>query len=100
MIPLIASSKRRVAPVHIGRTYRVAGYYTGDFIGKCLDVDRSVASFLVVDPLRRIPKVRTHCPFPACVLRDLHQGEHEFADVRENTVLEVAYRNAHFDEAA
>jgi len=101
LIAFIAGSVRRMAPVLKGRTYRVVGYYTGDFIGECVGVDRTVARFVVIDPLRRIPKVRTRCPFPECVGKEFHDGDHEFADpCRKEAVLEVVWRNASFNEAA
>jgi hypothetical protein len=80
------------APIEVGEVYRVVGYYTGEFIGECERVDRDVARFRVIDPLRRTPRVSSKCPFPACVLREFHQSDHELTSVRVDAVVEVSWK--------
>ena len=88
------------APVSVGEVYRVVGYYTGDFIGECERVDRDVARFMVIDPLRPSPKVASKCPFPACVLREFHSGDHELTSVRVGATIEVRWRFVAFGVVA
>ena len=80
------------APVSVGETYRVVGYYTGEFVGECERVDREVARFRVLDPMRPAPRVAEKCPFPACVLRDCHAGDHELTSVRVGAAIDVNWK--------
>jgi hypothetical protein len=77
----------------------VRGYYTGDFLGRCLAIDNDVASFVIEDTLRPEPKIRNRCSFPQCVREDYHAGEHEFARMRVGATIEVHWRNARFEPA-
>jgi len=81
-------------PLSIGKQYRVKGYHTGDFVGEVVSVDRSVARVRVTDPMRRIPHVENRCSFPECVRKDFHDGDHEFARVREGALIEVCWESA------
>lgn len=86
-------------PVAIGKEYKVSGYHTGTFIGRCDQADRDIAKFTVLDSLRPIPKVRNRCPFPGCVLKDFHAGnDHELLRVRVGGQVEVFWRQAKFED--
>jgi hypothetical protein len=89
-----------LAPVSVGETYRILGYHTGEFIGECEFVDRDLARFRVLDPLRRAPRVAQKCPYPACVLRDFHVGDHELTSVRDGALIEVRWQFASFAPVA
>lgn len=88
------------APVKRGEIYRVVGYYTGDFIGECEMIDRDIARFRVLDPLRPSPKVTQKCAYPACVLRDFHGGDHELTTVRIGATIDVNWKFVAFGAAA
>ena len=92
-----------------GRCYKVTGYWTGDFIGRLEDVRfpkfcgpgiHPLTVLTIVDPLRPLPKVHEKCPFPFCVARDFHDGEHEFSTVRPGARIEVGFALARFEEVA
>lgn len=80
-----------------GRTYRVYGYHTGDFIGRCVDVDNEIARFEVTDTLRPAPKVKEKCAYPSCVRGVEHGGDHEFPRVRLGGLVDVWWRSAGFE---
>jgi hypothetical protein len=83
------------APVEVGHAYRVFGYHT-EFIGDCEAVDRDVARFRVIDTLRPNPKVGNKCPFPGCVAREFHGGNHELTSVRTGAAINVVWKLAKF----
>jgi hypothetical protein len=94
--------------LRLGQHYRVTGYWTGEFIG-CLEELRGVSNvrgayplavLTVVDPLRPLPKVREKCPFPFCVAREFHEGEHEVCTIRPGGRIEVGLGLARFVEVA
>lgn len=96
------------ARLQLGREYRVTGYWTGEFIGRLDEVRGTsnvrgaypLAVLTVVDPLRPLPKVREKCPFPFCVARDFHEGEHEVCSIRPGARIEVGLALARFLEVA
>ena len=79
-----------------GQSWLVKGYHTGEFVGRCVSIDHSVAVFVITDTLRPLPKVRERCPYPGCVRKDFHEGDHELARVRMGGEIEVFWRNAKF----
>jgi hypothetical protein len=80
-----------------GKLYRVRGYYTGDFIGECVSIDRHVAVFEITDTLRPAPRIpKPKCPFPGCVRAEFHIEDHELARMRVGGKIEVFWRNAEF----
>ena len=80
------------APVSVGESYRVVGYYTGEFIGECESVSREIARFRVTDSLRPSLRVCEKCPFPACVLREFHTDDHELTSVRVGAAIDVSWK--------
>jgi hypothetical protein len=81
-------------PPSLGKSYRVLGYHTGDFIGKVVSVDRTFAKVRVTDPMRPGPCVKNRCAFPQCVREDFHHGDHEFVCMRAGAVIDVAWESA------
>ena len=85
---------RYFCPLSIGKLYQVVGYHTGDFLGEVESVDRTFARVRVIDPMRPVPRVENRCSFPECVRKDFHEGDHEFARVREGVLIEVSWESA------
>ena len=95
---MIARSPAVLCP-RPGETYQVSGYWTGNFVGECISLSgprryAKAAVFEVIDPMRPLPRVRNRCPFPECVRREEHDGDHEFVPVRVGASIEIAFRNA------
>jgi len=94
--------------LHVGQRYRVRGYWTGEFIGELYEIRGRLggsaayplAVFTVTDPLRPLPRVSEKCPFPYCVARDFHEGEHEFCVVRPGARIEIGFALARFEAVA
>ncbi len=100
-LPWIRSMGRSFfSPVKRGQVYLVAGYHTGDFIGRVEKVDRDVARIRVLDPMRPIPRVRNRCAYPECVAEDFHADDHRFASVREGAVVDVFWRSVTFKQVS
>lgn len=99
---IIARRSRLKWPIVVGKIYKVVGYHTGDFVGQLLRIDHDVARFMVIDTLRpsTLRRIRNRCAFPWCVLKDLHEGDHEIPKMRIGGMLEIYWANAGFIEAA
>ncbi len=90
-----------MAVVHVGTRYRISGPRThGEFIGKCVDIvrvgERRALQFLITNTLRPSPRVANKCPFPHCIAKQYHGGEHEFPRIREGVLVELTPREAKF----
>jgi len=79
--------------LEIGREYVVSKYWPGTFKARLLDISEmgTYLHFLVTDAMRPGPLIEDKCPFPECVLKDSHPGDHAFADFRNGLELTIRY---------
>jgi len=88
--------------IHIGRCYLVRGIFPGDFVGRCLGVVRvggeKSVQMQITDTLRPAPRIPDKCPFPECVQKQDHAGDHEFLRIRVGNYIDVPVRSARFFE--
>jgi hypothetical protein len=80
----------------VGRAWLVTGYHTGDFIGRCESLHRERAFFTILDTLRPAPRIHERCPFPGCVGKDFHGGDHELTSMRVGATIELLWRHARY----